>query len=270
MPASGETMIERVVRVLAAFGGDGPLTASEIARRSDLPVPTAHRIVTDLVSVGLLERDEHRRFRVGIRLWELAARSTSALTLREIALPYLEDLHAVVKEHIQLSILEGNDVLTVEKLTSRQSKSTNVARPGIRLPVLACASGLVLVAFADPETRGKILETASVTRFTEATIVDRAELREVVADVRQSGFAVARGWIHPATTGIAVPILGFDGNAVAALSMTNSIDKSEEMALPALRTTSRAISRAVRMGNLGADPGLSLLKHQIRRATENS
>lgn len=267
MSATGETMIDRVVRVLAAFGGDGPLTASEIARRSGLPIPTAHRIITDLVRVGLLERDEARRFRVGVRLWELAARSASALTLREIALPYLEDLHAVVKEHTQLSILEGTDVLTVEKLTSRRSKSTNVTRPGARLPVLACASGLVLVAFSPPQTREQILETAGLTRFTEATVVDRAELRSMVTETRRDGFAVVRGWIHPGTTGVAVPILDTAGTAVAALSITISFGQSEEVVLPAMHTTARVISRAVSAGNEELDPRLNLLKHQIRRAT---
>ncbi|MGK5114599.1 IclR family transcriptional regulator [Geodermatophilus sp. CPCC 205506] len=258
--------------MLEAMDPEGPLSASEIARRADLPVPTAHRIVNDLVKSGLLERDAERRFRTGLRLWELATRSSSALTLREVALPYMEDLHAVVRQHTQLSVLDRNDVLYVEKLTSRHNSSTNVTQPGSRLPVLACSPGLVLTAFAPPDERDAILTTAKTSQFTDATVVDRAKLRQIVTETRRAGYAVVSGWIHPQTAGVAVPVLGREGTAVAALSVTIPVGAIDDLTLiPALRTTARAISRAVRVADgQASDPRLSILRRRIRRATESS
>lgn len=268
MRSAGETMIERVLRILEVFDDEQPLSASEIARRAGIPVPSAHRIVTDLIRCGLLERDERNGIRMGLRLWELANRASRALTLREIALPYMEDLHAAVQQHTQLSVLDRNDVLLVEKLTSSRSNSTNITQAGGRLPILACAPGLVLTAFSSPENRERILTTAKLTKFTESTIVDRGQLRGLVAHVRQNGFAVANAWIHPDTSGTAVPILTKDGTAVAALSVTTPLSTDERLTLvPALHTAARAIARAVEADTQTADPGLHKLKQQVRRAT---
>ncbi|MFA3878672.1 IclR family transcriptional regulator [Streptomyces sp. MMCC 100] len=271
MPANGETMIERVIRILEVFDDEQSLTASEIARRTGIPVPSAHRIVTDLIRSGLLERDGRNGIRMGLRLWELATRASGALTLRDVALPYMEDLHAAVQQHTQLSVLDRNDVLYVEKLTSPRSSSTNITQPGSRLPVLACAAGLVLTAFSSRQNRESILTTAKLTRFTESTVVDRGRLRELVADVRQTGFAVARAWIHPGTSGTAVPILGRDGTAMAALSVTTPLPTDERLTLvPALRTAARAIARAADTDVRAADPRLNVLKQKVRRATAAS
>ena len=74
--ATGESSLARAVRVIAAFTPDEPeLRVSEIARRSGLHVATASRLVAELVTHGLLERGPHREVRVGVRLWELAARA---------------------------------------------------------------------------------------------------------------------------------------------------------------------------------------------------
>ncbi|WP_205739706.1 IclR family transcriptional regulator [Georgenia sp. SYP-B2076] len=269
MPVGSETMIERVVRVLEVFGpGERSLSASDIARRARLPVPTAHRIVGDLVRSGLLEREPDRRVRVGLRLWELATRSSSALSLREIALPFMEDLHAVVKQHTQLSVLDRNDVLYIEKLSSRHTSATNLAGPGTRLPALACAPGIVLAAFSSPATQEELLTTGRITVFNKETVVDRTTLRGIVAETRRTGYALAPGWIHADTTGLAVPILGAGSTAIAALSVTTPRGVAEQLTLlPALSTTARVIARAVRAENQPLDPRLNLLRQQIRRAT---
>jgi DNA-binding IclR family transcriptional regulator len=99
--------------------------------------------------------------------------------------------------------------------------------------------------------------------------MDRDELRKIIAEARRAGYAVAAGWIHADVSGIAVPILATDGGAIAALSITIKRGGADELTyLHALRTTARAISRAMNVENLGADPRLNLLKQQIRRATD--
>src|SRR4051794_1561644 len=112
-------MIERVVRVLETFlATPGPLTASEIARQADIPVPSAHRIVADLVQTGVLDRDADRRVRIGTRLGEIVARSSGVVTLRETAVPFMEDLRAVVDAPTLLSVLDQDDVLNVCTVSS--------------------------------------------------------------------------------------------------------------------------------------------------------
>lgn len=270
MSQRGESMIERVVRVLEAFkDSGGSLTASEIARQTGIPTPSAHRIVTELADLGILDRDSDRRVRVGMRLWETVARSSGVLSLREAALPYLEDLRAVVNAPTLLSILDHNDVLNIDTLSPRQPSATNVTQPGVRLPALASSPGIILLAFAPPDVREHVLGQGKITRFTEHTVVNRGELARIVQDARRTGYAVARRWISRDSTGIAVPILADDGTALAALSVTTSSEAGAHLdVLSALRTTARGISRAFLAGNRRTDPRLAILMRQIRCATE--
>jgi DNA-binding IclR family transcriptional regulator len=100
---TGESVLERAVRILDAFSPDEPaLLVTEIARRSGLHVATASRLIAELVDLGLLARDDDRRVRVGVRLWELGLRASPTLSLRDAAMPSMEDLHAVVGHHTQL------------------------------------------------------------------------------------------------------------------------------------------------------------------------
>ena len=78
------------------------MTLSEISDRAGLAPSTAHRIVGELEREGLLERLPDRTYRLGVRLWELACRTPGALGLRELARPYLQAVHARVRQHAQL------------------------------------------------------------------------------------------------------------------------------------------------------------------------
>ena len=144
-----------------------------------------------------------------------------------------------------------------------------MTQPGVRLPVLSTSPGIALVAFAPPQVRDHILETAKIARFTEYTVLDRGELKQIVHDARRLGYAVARRWMSPDATGIAVPILADDGTAFAALSVTvPSATGTPSDLLAALHTTARGISRALLSGSRHSDPRIVLLMRQIRNATQ--
>lgn len=86
--SSGESVLERIVRILEAFDLETrALTVSQIAHRSRLPLSTASRLIENLVQRGLLARDTERRLRIGVRLWELAQHASPRLDLREAGLP---------------------------------------------------------------------------------------------------------------------------------------------------------------------------------------
>lgn len=267
MAEPGESMISRVVRVLEVFGaGDRSLSVSSIARRTKLPLATTHRIVTDLIAERVLDRDDKRQIRVGMRLWELASRSSVAMSIRDLALPFMEDLHSVAQEHTQLSVLDGDSVLYLESLSSRRSKSVNVVQPGGRLPVLSCSTGIVLTAFSPPDVQEHLLQT-KITQFTKNTLSQREEIRRVVAEARHAGYAFAPAWIDDTTAGIAVPVLDSEGFALAALSLVIPRAEAEAaMLLPALRTAAVGISRAVQSSETALDAHASIIRHRIRRS----
>ncbi|MEV4644840.1 IclR family transcriptional regulator [Saccharopolyspora sp. NPDC049357] len=244
--AAGESVLTRAMRILRSFTAGSPtLTVSEIARRTDLPVTTAHRLVTELVELGALDRGEDGRVRMGHHLWEVASRSSRAQDLRQVAMPFMEDLQAVVRQHTQIGILEGTDVLYLERLSARGEAVANVARIAGRLPIHATSAGLVLLAFSPRELQEEVL-AQSLPRYTDQTVTDPAELRRVLAQVRQEGFVVARQMITQGATGLAAPIRDDHDEVVAALSIViPASDPNPRAHAPVLLATARGISRAL-------------------------
>lgn len=242
--ASGESMVSRIVRVLETFGADRTVqTASEIGRRAGLPSSTAHRVVDELVRAGVLERDDERRLRLGMRLWELALRGSTALRLRQAALPHMEAVQSVIHEHTQLAVLEQGEALFLERLSDPQAVS-NITRVAGRLPLHASSSGLVLLAHADPELRERVL-AGRLRAVAPNTVTDPTILRRVLGDIRRNGFVVAPGSIEAVASGVAVPIRD-QGSVIAALSAVQPLRAPIEPTVRALLVAAGRIEQELR------------------------
>lgn len=241
---TGDTMTGRIVRVLETFTAERSMqTAAEIGRRAGLPSSTAHRIVDELVAAGLLERDEDRRVHLGLRLWELALRGSTALRLRQAALPQMERVQARVREHTQLAVLEQDEALFLERL-SHPDAGANITRIAGRLPLHASSSGLVLLAHAPASVRDRVL-AAPLRAVSPETITDAGRLRRVLTDIRREGVVVAPGSIEGVSTGVAVPLRDA-GAVVAALSVVLPRETAPEPAVAALREAAAAVEAALR------------------------
>lgn len=216
--SDGKSALARQLAVLDAFDPLHPfLTLSEIARAAEIPVSTAHRLVNELVREGLLERHPDRSYRLGVRLWEYAARTPGAVGLREVARPWCEAVHRRVRQHTQLGILQGADVLYIDRLSDPDAV-INATLVGGRLPAHASASGLVLLAHAGAPAVDAVC-AAPLRHFTSETISSAAALREVLEAVRGDGFMVTDGHIHLEARSIAVPVRGPGGHVIAALAV---------------------------------------------------
>lgn len=241
---SGESMTDRLVRILETFTPTRTVqTAAQIGRRAGLAGSTAHRIVGELVDAGLLERDDDRRVRIGMRLWELSTRSSHALRLRQAALPFMERVQLRVREHTQLAILEQDEALFLERLSAPASGS-NVTRIAGRLPLHASSSGLVLLAFGSPDLQERVLSSRLVP-LTIATLTEPTALRRKLAEIRTLGHAIAPGYIEDVSTGVAVPLHDETGAVIAALSVVLPRDAEVEFALVELRRAARDIERSL-------------------------
>jgi DNA-binding IclR family transcriptional regulator len=237
-------VLSRAVRIVEAFGpGDTALTVTEIARRSGLHIATASRLVEELSSFGWLQRDEDRRVRIGVRMWEVVSRASPTLSLREAAMPVIQDLQGIVGQHIQLGVLEGDEVLFVERLTA-PGAVINFTRVAGRLSLHASSSGLLLLAYAPPQQQERII-AQPLEIFTERTISTSSQLRIALAEVRRQGYALLAGHIHPDATGIAVPVRDPSGRVAAALSIVVPNDATARSRVAVLQAASGAVSRAM-------------------------
>lgn len=237
-------MLSRAVRILDAFTPDEPaLTVSVISRRTGLHLATTSRLVAELVALGFLTRDEDRRVRIGVRLWELATRASPTLSLRNVAMPFMEGVHDMVGHHVQFGVLDGGEVLFLERL-SAPGAVVNYSRVAGRLPLHVTASGLVLLAHGPAELQERVL-AGPLPAYTRYTLTDPALLRRTLAAVRQQGYVCAPGYVHEDALAIAAPVHDGRGGVVAALSVIVPNDERANSAVPVVRTAARGISRAL-------------------------
>lgn len=247
--------------VLGAFSAQAPLlTLSEIGRRTGLPLTTTHRIVGELTAAGALERGADGRYRIGLWLWEVASLAPRSVGLRESALPFLEDLYEATHHHVQLAVLDGPEVVFLERISGRNAVHV-FTRVGGRLPAHATGVGLVLLAHADRDLQEEVI-TGELKRFTDLTIADGTQLRRVLADVRRDGYAISDRQIELISMSVAAPVHGPDDTVVAALSVVVPHGEHDPLALvPAVRAAARGTSRA-----LGA-PSAARLPRSVKRVS---
>lgn len=239
------SVVGRVLGLLGAFSTQRPvLTLSELSRRADLPLSTTHRLVRELTERGALERDPSGGYRIGLWLWEVASLAPHGAELRESALPFLEDLYEATHQNVQLAVLDGVEVVYVERISGRHAIRIQ-SRVGGRLPVHATGVGLVLLAHAPSEVQERVL-AGPLQRYSPRTIVSPAQLRRVLADVRREGFAVSEGQIELDAISVAAPVYGENDTVVAAISIVVPVEGTDPRTLvPAVRAAARGISRVL-------------------------
>ncbi|PWU50195.1 IclR family transcriptional regulator, partial [Micromonospora globispora] len=212
------SVTSRALAILGAFDVDHPaLTLSDIARRAGLPVATAHRLVGELVTWGALSRGPDGGYTVGVRLWEVGLLSPLHTRLREVAVPFLQDLHASVRENVHLAVRDRDEALYVEKVTGHRSVSI-VSRVGGRLPLHATGVGKALLAFQDPAYIATFLR-GPLPRCTPYTVTEPGRLARELAGVRRRGWAATSEEMTLGSCSVAVPVLGPDGTAVASIGI---------------------------------------------------
>ncbi|WP_339132539.1 IclR family transcriptional regulator [Streptomyces sp. f51] len=243
----------RLLAVLAAFDHEhAALSLTDISRRAGLSLTTAHRLVAALTGWGALERDVNGVYHVGLRLWELAALAPRGLALRQVALPFLEDLYEATHENVQLAVMDGTEVVYTEWIAGRSSVGVRI-QVGARWPLHATGVGLALLAHARPAVQEGYCSGA-LAAYTPYTITDPVRLRRVLAEVRRTGVVVSSRQITDDALSVAAPVRGADGSVVAAVSLVVPWAEARVPALiPAVRVAARGISRA--LGWRPAPPG---------------
>ncbi|AEK38892.1 IclR family transcriptional regulator [Amycolatopsis mediterranei S699] len=237
--------MDRVLDLLGAFTAERPrLTLSELSRRAGLPLSTTHRLAGELTRRGALVRDETGAYRVGLWLWEVASLAPHGAELRESAMPFLEDLYEATHQNVQLAVLDGPEVVFVERISGRGAVNV-LTRVGGRLPAHATGVGLVLLAHAPAEVQEEVL-AGPLKTFTPKTIASPVLLRRVLADVRRDGHVISDGQVELVALSVAAPVRDATDEVVAAISVVVPAEGTDPRTLvPAVRAAARGISRVL-------------------------
>lgn len=250
MSGNSTSVSARLLSLLDAYAeGNAAYTLSGLSRRSGLPLTTTHRLAGELERWGGLERGEDGKYRIGLRLVELAALCPRGTGLRDVALPFMQDLYEATHQNVQLAVREGTDGVYIERIAGRQAVPVRT-RIGAHWPLHATGVGLVLLAFAPTGVQEDVL-AAPLARFTPHTITDPVQLRRVLAEVRKTGIALSDRQITDDAYSVGAPVTGPDGNCVAALSVVVAYDDARRASWgPAVRAAAIGISRNLRASQL--------------------
>lgn len=237
------TSVGKALALLDALGAGSPsLGVSELARRVELPKSTAFRLLACLEQAGYVDR-LGTEYRLGQRLFELGNQIAHCRPsgLRDIALPYMSDLQERSQQTVHLAVLDGVDVLYLEKLFGHRATRAP-SHVGRRVPAACCGLGKAMLAYSSPALVNEVL-SAGLERRTPYTIsMSRLFLAEL-AEIRRVGVAFDREEAVLGLTCVAAPILK-DGSAVAAVSVTGPTSSFDPTNLASrIRQAAAAISQ---------------------------
>lgn len=242
---SGRSVASRLLEVMFAFRPDHDcLSLAEITRRTGMAHATARRMVQELLAAGVLEQTEQGKYVVGLKVWELGTLAPRSMPLRAAALPFMEDLHAALRQHMQLAVREGVEAVVVERMSTPTAVGL-VSQVGGRLPLHSSGVGKVLLAYGGAELFDQVT-AQGLQAYTPATITDPETLRAHLAECRRTGFAVVREETSLSAQSVAVPVFGPTGEVTAALSVVVAAGTVNlNSVIPALVAAGRGISRAM-------------------------
>jgi IclR family transcriptional regulator, KDG regulon repressor len=242
------TSVAKALAVIEVFvGGPPTLGVTEVAHRAGLQKSTAFRLLSILVDCQVIER-RGERYMLGKRLFEFGHKVIFCRPrgLRDVALPHMVELQRATGATVQLAILDGVEVLYIEKLYGYDSAGSP-SQVGERLPASVTALGKAMVAYGEPQFQRNIAEF-ELAKFTPHSVVDADKFLEEMSQVRAAGYALDRQESKMGLVCIAAPVL-VDGRATAAVSLSQPIAKGDpRVHKEVLRQVARRISNGVVLG----------------------
>jgi DNA-binding IclR family transcriptional regulator len=206
--------VQRAIDVLDALAeARTELGTNEIARRTGVNVSSISRLLSTLTTAGLVQYvPSTGRYRLGIRIMQLANAARDSLDIRHLARPLLEELSGITGETSTLSLPAVHDLITIDFVPSPRSVRS-VAQIGRNSVAHATAAGKVLLAW------GGQLPEGPLTAYTERTITDRDALAVEIERVRERRWAQAVGEREEELNAVAVPVLDSADGLVAVLGV---------------------------------------------------
>jgi DNA-binding IclR family transcriptional regulator len=183
------TSLERGLSVLRCFTAEHPVIGiTDVADQLGMSRSTTHRYMSTLTALGYLEQGAARKYRLGLGVTDLGIAAMNSTGLREHAHPYLEELRGRTSCTMALAVLDGADILYLERLLGSRRFNGHVElslQAGSRVPAYCTAMGKLLVAeliaIAAPIRNESRDVVAAVSLSAHCSIIPLVELVEALA-----------------------------------------------------------------------------------------
>lgn len=218
--------VEKAFRVLSVFGHThGSLSLSQIAAETELDLSAAQRFTFTLVTLGYLSKDsDTKRFELTPKALELGYKYLRNNRLIERATPYLMHLSAETEEAVNLTILDGQDIIFVSRFMSRNMLNTNVMI-GSRMPAYCTAPGIAMLSRLPHDEAVAILESSDRKQVTSSTTWKMDDLLAKIQLARERGFATTFSEYFREDGSVAAAIIDTKGYPAAAINIGASLHR---------------------------------------------
>lgn len=217
-----ETTFVKGLRVIEALARGPQFSGvSAVAEQLGITRSNAHRLLQTLVSQGYaVTRDG--QYALTLRVWELGAAVVAKLSVKSVAPEFLQELSALSGETVHLSVLDGVEVVYIDKVDG-QHPIRAYSTVGGRAPAYAVATGKALLAHADATLINAV--ASNLIPHTAVTLVSPEELKKELERIRKQGFAVNHGEWRDGVCGIGAPIRDASNRVIAAIGISGPAER---------------------------------------------
>lgn len=207
-------------RVLEAFTAERiEMGLAEVARAADIDNGTAFRFLNTLVQLGYLQKTDAKRFRLTLKCLDLGFSAIGRTDLRELARPLLRELIGTDIEAASVAVLDGADIVYIERVQAGLARLGVDVRIGSRAPAYSTAVGQAMLAHLPRDAQQALLGRSPLKRLTATTITSVPKLLERLVGVKARGYALSDQENVAGLRVLAAAVLDCDGIPVAAISV---------------------------------------------------
>jgi DNA-binding IclR family transcriptional regulator len=225
--------IVRAMDILDLFIDHPKLSLQEIIRLSGRPKTSILRILQSFEAIGFLERDANGDYSLGLKLLQLGHLVADRLNINEAARPIMEELHQKTGKTVMLSLLQGDQAMTVASLETNQPVKigSNIGR---QTPLYAGSPSRVILAFLPEERRNEYLESRTFEKLASNTITDKKQLRAVLQADAKNRCSISHSEVNDYTTGVSAPVFNHKNEVFAAITIAGITADFTKEELPKL------------------------------------
>lgn len=213
--------VDRTLTILEALSdySDG-LSITDISEMVNLHKSTVHRLLSTLIYKGYVVQDEETsRYKITFKLFELGSKKVHKLDLLKISRPYTKMLMESVNEVVHLVIMEGTDIVYIDKVEANNTISMS-SRIGKRNSMYCTATGKVILAFLPEDEVLKVWNNSKIIKLTKNTNTDFILFKKELETIREKGYAIDDEENEMGVRCVGAPIFNINGEISGALSVS--------------------------------------------------
>lgn len=218
--------VERALNILEYLSGNiTELGITEIAEYMGLGKSTVYGLVNTLVQEGYLEQNpDNKRYRLGLKLFEMGCIVQQRMDIREIARPYLKELSEQFKMTVHMGLYKEQEVVYIDKMDAPDTRIV-YSQVGKRAPMYCTGVGKAVLAELAPEDIDWILQSQELEALTPHTLTRKEDILKELEKIRKKGYSTDDEEVELGLKCVAAAIHDHQGRPVAAISISSSAVK---------------------------------------------